>query len=266
MNRRFLSLPLALFAFLVSPAWLVGQEEPAVDLNRLLQLQEETKGEPGWRMPKALKEYKGRRIAQTMHYTGAEWLTRDDREQQERCSLMLANLGMKRGMQVCDMGCGNGFYSLQLAKMTGPEGHVYAVDIQPEMLTKLNLRADRAGVCNISPILGTYIDPRLPKGKIDLILCVDVYHEFSHPEHMLAEMRESLKPDGVVALVEFRSEDPNVPIKPEHKMSREQILKEWLPNGFKLVKEFDGLPWQHMMFFQRDDSVKVPPPGSGETE
>jgi ubiquinone/menaquinone biosynthesis C-methylase UbiE len=261
---------LALVAALVGCAALVNarevlaQDEPAADPDVLRALQDETRGAADWKMPKALKVYKGRKIAQTMHYLGAEWLVRDDREQQERCSLMLANLGMKRGMAVCDMGCGNGFYTLQLAKMTGPEGHVYAVDIQPKMLELLNERADKAGVSNLSPILGTFIDPRLPKGKIDLILCVDVYHEFSHPEHMLAEMREALSPEGVVALVEFRSEDPNVPIKPEHKMSREQILKEWPPNGFKLVKEFDGLPWQHMMFFQRDDSVEVPRPGSGE--
>ncbi len=201
----------------------------------------------------ALQEYMGRRIAQTMHYTGAEWLIRDNREQEERCSLMLANLGVKRGMAICDMGCGNGFYSLQLAKMTGDEGHIYAVDIQPEMLKLLNQRADQQHIRNVSPILGTFIDPRLPKGKIDLILLVDVYHEFSDPEAMLAAMRESLSPTGLCALVEYRAEDANVPIKPEHKMTKEQILKEWPANGFKLVKEFDGLPWQHLMFFGRDD-------------
>jgi 2-polyprenyl-3-methyl-5-hydroxy-6-metoxy-1,4-benzoquinol methylase len=205
------------------------------------------------RTPPALREYMGRPIAQTMHYLGAEWLTRDNREQQERCSLMLANLGVKRGMAICDMGCGNGFYTLQMAKITGDEGHVYAIDIQPEMLKFLNDRADEAGLDNISPILGTFTNPRLPKGKIDLILLVDVYHEFSHPEQMLAAMRESLSPDGVCVLVEFRGEDPKVPIKPEHKMSREQIMKEWPKNGFKLVKEFDGLPWQHMLWFGRDD-------------
>jgi ubiquinone/menaquinone biosynthesis C-methylase UbiE len=202
-----------------------------------------------------LREYKGRRIAQTMHYTGAEWLTRDNREQEERCSLLLTNLGLKHGMAICDMGCGNGFYSLQLAKLIGDEGHVYAVDIQPEMLKLFNQRADEQGVRNVSPILGTLSDPRLPKGKIDLILLVDVYHEFSHPEPMLAAMREALSATGVCALVEFRAEDPNVPIKPEHKMTKEQIMKEWPPNGFKLVKEFDGLPWQHLMFFGRDDSA-----------
>ena len=207
------------------------------------------------RTPPALKEYKGRRIAQTMHYLGAEWLTRDNREQQERCSLMLANLGVKRGMAICDMGCGNGFHTLQLAEMTGEAGHVYAVDIQPEMLKLLNERADEAGITNISPILGTYSDPRLPKGKIDLILLVDVYHEFSHPEEMMAAMREALSPDGVCVLVEFRAEDRTVPIKPEHKMTKAQIMKEWPPSGFKLVKEFDGLPWQHMMFFARDEQA-----------
>jgi ubiquinone/menaquinone biosynthesis C-methylase UbiE len=189
-----------------------------------------------------------------MHYLGAEWLTRDNREQEERCSLMLANLGVKRGITICDMGCGNGFYTLKLAQMTGQDGHVYAVDIQPEMLKMLNERADEQSIRNVSPILGTLTDPRLPKGQIDLILLVDVYHEFSHPVQMLAAMRDALAPGGLCALVEFRSEDPNVPIKPEHKMSKAQIMKEWPPNGFKLVKEFNGLPWQHMMFFARDDA------------
>jgi ubiquinone/menaquinone biosynthesis C-methylase UbiE len=205
------------------------------------------------RQASGLKEYKGRRIAQTMHYLGAEWLTRDNREQEERCSLMLTNLGVKRGMAICDLGCGNGFYSLQLAKMTGEQGRVYAVDIQGEMLKMLKSRAEDEGIRNITPVLSTATDPKLPKGKIDLILLVDVYHEFSHPEAMLAAMRESLSPSGVCALVEFRAEDPNVPIKPEHKMTKEQIMKEWPPNGFKLVKEFGGLPWQHLMFFGRDD-------------
>lgn len=214
--------------------------------------QEEAEAAPP-KLPPALKEYKGRRIAQTMHYLGAEWLTRDNREQEERCSLMLANLGLKRGMSVCDMGCGNGFHSLQIARMVGETGHVYGVDIQPEMLKFLNERAESQEIVNVSPILGTFTDPRLPAGKIDLILCVDVYHEFSHPEQMLAGMRRALSPGGTVVLVEFRAEDPKVPIKPEHKMTKKQILKELPPNGFKLVKEFDELPWQHMMWFGKDE-------------
>ena len=203
-------------------------------------------------IPPPLESYKGRLIAQTMHFTGAPWLVRDSRESEERCSLMLATLGVKPGMKICDMGCGNGFYSIQMAKMAGEKGHVYGIDIQPEMLKMMNDRADREGVENITPILGTPVSPRLPKGQIDLILCVDVYHEFSYPEQMLAAMRESLAPGGRLVLVEFRAEDPNVPIKPEHKMSKAQILKELNPNGFKLVKEFDKLPWQHMMWFERE--------------
>jgi ubiquinone/menaquinone biosynthesis C-methylase UbiE len=205
-------------------------------------------------VPPALEFYKGRRIAQTMHWLGAKWLIRDVRERQERCSLMLANLDAKPGMTVCDMGCGNGFHTLKLAKMVGPQGRVLGVDIQPEMLQLLRQRAGEAGITNIEPIQGTLTDPNLPTGELDLILCVDVYHEFSHPEHMLAAMRKSLAPDGLVVLVEFRKEDPEVPIKPLHKMSRRQIMKEWLPNGFKLVKQYTKLPWQHMMFFGRDDA------------
>jgi ubiquinone/menaquinone biosynthesis C-methylase UbiE len=207
-------------------------------------------------LPPPLTEYKGRLIAQTMHYSGAEWLIRNEREREERCSLMLAKLGVTPGMNVCDMGCGNGFYTVKLAKMTGPKGHVYAVDIQPEMLEKLKQRTRLAKVENYTAILGNTVDPKLPKGKIDLILLVDVYHEFSNPEEMLARMRESLAPKGVIVLVEFRGEDPEVPIKVEHKMTKEQINKELTANGFKLVKQFDKLPWQHMMWFESDEPVE----------
>lgn len=210
------------------------------------------------KLPPPLTEYKGRTIAQTMHYLGAEWLIRDNREQEERCSLMLANLGLKRGMTVCDMGCGNGFYSLKMAQAVGPTGHIYGVDIQPEMLKFLNDRADQLGISNVSPILGTFSDPRLPAGKVDLILLVDVYHEFSYPEQMLQAMRKALSPQGMIVLVEYRAEDPKVPIKPEHKMTRDQVLKEVLPEGYKLAKEYKRLPWQHMMFFSRDDAADLP--------
>ncbi len=204
-------------------------------------------------VPPALTHYKGREIAQTMHYLGAPWLTREERETEEKCSLMLANCKIKPGMSVCDMGCGNGFYSFRLAEMVGPEGLVYAVDIQPEMLVLLREEMERRGVDNIVPILGSVHNPRLPANQIDAILLADVYHEFSHPVQMLAAMRQSLKPDGFAILLEFRTEDPRVPIKPLHKMSKEQILKEWPTNGFKLLDEFDRLTWQHMMFFGRDE-------------
>ncbi|MEE2991260.1 MAG: class I SAM-dependent methyltransferase [Planctomycetota bacterium] len=203
-------------------------------------------------IPPGKEVYMGRRIAQTMHFTGAPWLIRNTREREERCSLMLANLGIKPGMTVCDMGCGNGFHTLKMAKMTGPTGSVLAVDVQPEMLKLLRERSEKEGIENITPILGSFHHPRLPANSVDMILLVDVYHEFSHPVTMLKGMRDSLRPEGVIVLVEFRAEDPKVPIKLLHKMSKEQILKELPANGFKLVKDYDKLPWQHMMFFGRE--------------
>ncbi|MFV1965678.1 MAG: class I SAM-dependent methyltransferase [Pirellulaceae bacterium] len=200
--------------------------------------------------------YRGRRIAQTMHFTGAEWLIRNTREREERCTQMIENLGVEPGMTVCDMGCGNGFYSLWLAKLVGPTGRVLSVDIQREMLRLLQSRAAEQNIANIKSILGSVADPNLPVGEVDLILCVDVYHEFSHPERMLSAMRRSLSPNGVVVLVEYRAEDKTVPIKPLHKMSKAQILKELPPNGLRLVKQYDELPWQHMMFFGRDETWK----------
>ncbi len=202
------------------------------------------------KIPPPLTQYQGREIAQTMHYLGADWLVRDSRQREEDCQLMLKSLDLKPGQTVCDMGCGNGFYTLQMAEQVGPTGKVYAVDVQNEMLHMLAERARQAKIRNIKPVLGTLIDPKLPAGQFDLVLLVDVYHEFSHPEEMLKSIRARLKPHGRLALVEFRLEDPEVPIKLLHKMSKEQILKELPPNGFKLVDEFEGLPWQHLMFFE----------------
>ena len=202
------------------------------------------------KVPPPLTEYKGRTIAPTMTYHGADWLIRQSREQEEHCRTLIEALHVKPGDTVCDMGCGNGFYSLEMATLVGEEGRVLAVDIQPEMLHLLKLRAKNAGVANIKPIHGSLVDPKLPEGEVDLILLVDVYHEFSNPEEMLVAMRKALKPRGRLALVEFRLEDPSVPIKLEHKMSKEQIMKEIPPNGFKLVEEFEKLPWQHVMFFE----------------
>ena len=208
------------------------------------------------KLPPALTEYKGREIAQTMHFAGAPWLTRESRDREEDCNKLITQLRLTPGLTICDMGCGNGFYTCRIAKRLGPKGQVLAVDIQPEMLTLLRERAASEKINNIKPVLGSLIDPEIPEGSCDLILCVDVYHEFSPPEHMLRAMRKALKPEGQLVLVEFRMEDPQVPIKLEHKMSKEQILKELPPNGFKLVREFDGLPWQHAMWFSRDDAPK----------
>lgn len=206
-------------------------------------------GQPAPSNPPPLLVYQGRTIAQTMHFTGADWLVRESRQREEDCETMLKELQLRAGMTVCDLGCGNGFYTRKLAELVGPQGVVYAVDIQPEMLHLLQLENIDAGQTQVRPILGTLTAPGLPPASCDRILCVDVYHEFSHPLHMLAAIRAALKPDGLLILVEFREEDPEVPIKPLHKMSKSQVLRELGPNGFNLAREFDGLPWQHMMCF-----------------
>lgn len=208
--------------------------------------------------PAPLKFYMGREIARTMHYTGAEWLIRESRDREEDCTTMLKQLNLKPGQTVVDFGCGNGFYTLKMAKLVAPNGKVLAVDIQPEMLNLLRKRATEQKIDNIEEILCTATDPKLPADKCDLVLVVDTYHECTNPQEVLAGIRKSLAPHGRVALVEFRAEDPKVPIKPLHKMSKAQIMKEWPANGFKLVDQFDGLPWQHLMFFERDDSTTQP--------
>lgn len=230
------------WAAFAAPAPLAAQP-PAAEIEKL---------------PPPLTEYKGRTIAPTMTYHGADWLVRQSREHEEHCKTLLKALKLEPGDVVCDMGCGNGFYTLPIAKLVGKQGRVLAVDIQPEMLHMLDLRAKETKLSNIEPIQGTAIDPKLPEGEVDLLLLVDVYHEFAYPEQMLKAMREALKPTGRLALVEFRLEDPDVPIKLEHKMTKAQILKEFQPNGFKLVDEFDKLPWQHLMFFGRDDAEEAP--------
>jgi ubiquinone/menaquinone biosynthesis C-methylase UbiE len=199
-------------------------------------------------IPPAATHHRGREIAQTMHFTGAPWLVRESRQREEDCRLLIEALDLRPGQTICDMGCGNGFYTLELARRVGPTGLVYAVDIQPEMLRMLADSAGREGLANVRPVLGTAIDPRLPRAAIDLCLCVDVYHEFSHPDDMLARIRESLAEGGRLALVEFRGEDPAVPIKPLHKMTKAQIRHELEPAGFRIVSEFDRLPWQHLVF------------------
>lgn len=201
--------------------------------------------------PPPLTEYQGRTIAQTMHWTGAEWLMRQNREQEENAALMLQELHIQPGWTICDLGCGNGYHALTMANLTGEKGSILAVDIQPQMLDMLAARAQGRKLANIKTILGAFHDPKLPPASCDLVLLVDVYHEFSHPEHQIKAIRAALKPTGLVALVEYRGEDSSVPIKPEHKMTKAQIRKEWLPLGFTVDREFDGLPWQHLVLLKK---------------
>jgi len=209
-------------------------------------------------IPPAPTHHMGREIAQTMHYTGAPWLVRESRQREEDCAMLLEALEIEPGQTVCDLGCGNGFYTLELARRVGPDGAVWAVDVQPEMLRMLAFNAGTARLSNIRPVLGTPIDPRLPAGRFDLVLCVDVYHELSHPEPMLQRIRESLAPGGRLVLAEFRGEDAAVPIKPLHKMTKAQVRAELEPAGFVLAREFDRLPWQHLMFFEARREGQVP--------
>jgi len=207
-------------------------------------------------LPPPLTKYMGREVAPYMSHEAAPWLVRGSREQEENSSRVVEALGLKPGQVVCDMGCGNGYYALRFAPLVGEKGRILGVDIQPEMLALLEKRAAKAEIENITPILGTVVDPKLPASAVDLVFMVDVYHEFSHPEPMLAAIRASLKPKGRVVLVEFRAEDPEVPIKKRHKMTKEQVVRELHANGFRLVKSFDELPWQHMLFFERDEPLE----------
>lgn len=251
-------MPLRNRAVLITILFCLVCITSAQELVRPTKSTPATKPASDEKTPPPLTHYMGREIAQTMHFTGAPWLTRESRNREEEPAKLMKALGLKPGMTVCDLGCGNGFYTLKLAREVGPTGKVLAVEIQPEMLDMLQKRAAKADVKNIQSILGTVIDPRLPDNAVDLILVVDVYHEMDHPVEMLAALRKSLSKTGRLVLVEFRAEDPNVPIKELHKMSKAQINKEIPANGFKLVEQYDDLPWQHVMFFERDEAWKGP--------
>ncbi|MBA4106265.1 MAG: SAM-dependent methyltransferase [Pirellula sp.] len=199
-------------------------------------------------------EYMGRTIAPTMHFSGAGWLTRPTREQEEEPLKLLNSLKIQPGQIVCDFGSGNGYHSLQLAKRVGPTGAVHAIDIQPEMLEMLRERAGPRGLANIKPVLATAEESGLAPDTFDLVLMVDVYHELSNPAEILAAVHKSLKSEGRLVLVEFREEDESVPILPLHKMSQLQVVKELEANDFKLIGQFDRLPWQHVLQFARHDA------------
>lgn len=192
--------------------------------------------------------YMGREIAQVMGHLGAEWLERPEREQEERTDLLLNALVLKPTDVVADIGAGTGYFSFRLARAV-PQGKVLAVDIQPEMIGYLNEGKKKQNVTNVEPILGTITDPKLPANSVDLALMVDAYHEFSNPREMGLALVRSLKPDGRIVLVEYRAEDPNVPIKEHHKMSVMQASREMMALGLKLIKNDSRLPQQHVLIF-----------------
>jgi ubiquinone/menaquinone biosynthesis C-methylase UbiE len=192
---------------------------------------------------------RGRTPADTMSYLGADWLTRPERIEEEQPEQMLAALHVRPGMVVADIGAGVGYHAFRLSVMVGPEGRVYATDLQPEMLAILRKSAAEHGVNNVFTILSGDTTTGLPRGAIDLALMVDVYHELGHPERFLDALKEALKPDGRLVLVEFRGEDPNVPIKEEHKMTAAQATRELDASGFSLIERQEILPWQHILIF-----------------
>ena len=185
-----------------------------------------------------------------MGAAGSSWLDRPEREEEEHPDQALQAIGIRRGMVVADVGAGSGVMTFKMAKLVGPSGKVYAVDIQPEMLEILQTRAQRDKVTNVQTVLDTVSDPKLPAGAIDLILLVDVYHEFSQPQAMLDHMREALKPNGRLVLLEYRKEDPTVPILPDHKMSVSEVKAEVQPEGFQFDQVIEVLPRQHIIIFR----------------
>jgi uncharacterized protein (TIGR01244 family) len=189
-------------------------------------------------------------------------LLMDSREQQEQPERVLQVMGLRDGDVVADIGCGNGFYSLRLARQIGPRGVVFAVDVQQGMLDQLAERQEEAGISNIYPVLGRYEDPLLPPGKVDWMLVADAYHEFSNPEAMLARMKEALAPGGRVALIEYRAERETgangFPVPRDHSMTVDEVVSEWSRAGFELVNFFEFLPIQHFFVFRNADDTSRP--------
>ena len=206
------------------------------------------------------KFYQGREIAHVMGHQAADWLERPEREEEEHTTKLVEQLKLRPGDVVADIGAGTGYFSRRLAARVGPSGSVLAVDIQPEMLELLRQKMSEAGVSNVTPVLGTVNDPHLPTNAVDLALMVDVYHEFDFPAEMMAAIVASLKPGGRVVLVEFRGEDPLVPIKLLHKMTEAQVRKELAGLPVQWVETIGVLP--HIIVFRRNAPAPFRKPGA----
>lgn len=196
------------------------------------------------------KFFHGREISKVMGHTGITWLERSEREAEEAPSRAIAKLDLRNDSVIADIGAGSGYHSFRIAPKV-PEGKVIAVEIQKEMLDFLKKRADELGITNVIPHLGRIDSVDLPASSIDAALMVDAYHEFSHPGEMLASLHSALKPGGRIYLLEFRAEDPRVPIKPLHKMTEAQARLEFEAAGFRFLSNQRHLPWQHFLVFER---------------
>jgi precorrin-6B methylase 2 len=243
-------LPLFLMAVLaIVPPSLRGDEKPKAEAPKYEVRKEHDPDGIG-------KFYMGREIAQVMGHLAAGWLERPEREREEQPRKLMEALKLKNGDVVADVGCGSGYFTFPMAQKVGPKGKVLAVDIQPEMLDIIKKRSKAAKVKNVEPVLGEEKDPKLPAGEVDLILMVDVYHEFSFPFEMTEAMVKSLKPGGRLVFVEYRMEDPRVPIKLVHKMTEKQVIKEMKPHGLKWLETVGTLPRQHIIVFEKKAAEK----------
>ena len=238
---------------LATSALAAAQEPPAADAPK-------AKAESKPRAKAARRDrpgtYMGRPIADVMSWQGAEWLVRDTRVEEEQPEAMLDALEIQPGMTVADVGAGAGYHTVRLARRVGEKGVVLATDVQSQMIAMLKDNVRDAGARNVRPLLCTQRDTKLPAGEVDLILMVDVYHECSDPEGTLDGMLAALKPGGKLVLVEFRGEDPDVPIKPEHKMTLAQVRREVEPRGFAFKTSHEFLPWQHVIVFEKPADEK----------
>jgi precorrin-6B methylase 2 len=199
--------------------------------------------------PPGIHPVSGRRYAPVMGYQGAPWLERSEREEEEAPDIALNVLQIPKGASVADIGAGSGYITVRLASRVGPTGRVFATDVQPQMLNILGRRLVAQKIANVTLIEGTFDDPKLPPASVDLVLMVDVYHELSQPQAMLRHLRDALKPGGRLVLLEYRKEDPTVPIKPEHKMSVAEAKMEVEAEGYTLSKVDEALPRQHILIF-----------------
>jgi ubiquinone/menaquinone biosynthesis C-methylase UbiE len=192
----------------------------------------------------------GRPIASVMSHRAAAWLDRPEREREEAPSKAIVALEIKDGQVVADVGAGSGYYTMLLASAVGERGRVYATDIQPEMLALVKQKVESAKIANVELVLGTESDPRLPADALDLILMVDVYHELAQPQAMLRALRRALRRNGRLVLIEFRKENPDIPIREEHKMSVREARMELEAEEYRFDRVIDILPWQHILIFR----------------